>query len=99
MRESKLQDKCIEYLKDQGIYYINMHGSGWGSKGSPDLVTCIDGRFVAFELKVGANAMEPAQRLHKRRIERSEGLHYCPRTLDEFIKIINKKGKQNNGQR
>ncbi len=91
MRESKLQDKCIEYLKNQGIYHINIHGSGWGSKGSPDLIACIDGLFVAFELKVGTNTLEPAQRVHKRRIERSGGLHYCPRTLKEFEDIIKEK--------
>lgn len=88
MTESKLQDDCISFLKEQGIYYINIHGSGWGSKGSPDLITCINGRFVAFELKVGTNTMEPAQKVHKRRIERNKGLHYCPRTLEEFINII-----------
>lgn len=88
MKESSLQSKCIEYLKSKGIYYINIHGSGWGAKGSPDLITCINGKFVAFELKVGDNEMQPDQRIHKRRIEKNGGQHYCPRTIDEFIKII-----------
>lgn len=88
MRESKLQEKCIEYLESNKIYYLNIHGGGWGARGSPDLITCINGRFVAFELKVGNNDMEPAQRIHKRRIERNGGLHYCPRTLEEFIAIV-----------
>lgn len=88
MRESKLQRECVKYLKSKGIYYINLHGGGWGAKGAPDLITCINGRFVAFELKVGTNTLEPAQRLHKRQIERNKGLHYCPRTLEEFIAIV-----------
>lgn len=88
--ESKLQQQCIAYLKSKKIYYINIHGSGWGSKGSPDLITCINGRFVAFELKVGTNNMQPDQKIHKRRIKSNGGLHYCPRSLGEFIKIIEK---------
>lgn len=86
--ESKLQQQCIKYLKEQGIYYINIHGGGWSAKGTPDLITCINGRFAAFELKVGNNEMQPDQKIHKKRIESNKGLHYCPRSLDEFIKII-----------
>lgn len=32
--------------------------------------------------------MSPAQRIHKKRIEKSKGLHFVPRTVDEFIKIV-----------
>ncbi len=87
-KENKLQQQCINYLKNEGIYYINIHGGGWSAKGAPDLITCIKGRFIAFELKVDNNDMQPDQRIHKKRIENSGGLHYCPRTLDEFIQII-----------
>lgn len=88
MRESKLQQECVKYLKSKGIYYINLHGGGWGAKGAPDLITCINGKFVAFELKVGDNDMQPDQRIHRRKILRNGGQHYCPRTLDEFVTIV-----------
>jgi len=90
MRENALQKRCIEYLKQQNIYYINIHGGGWGAKGSPDLIACIRGLFVAFELKVNDNNMQPDQRIHRRRILESQGLHFCPRSLEEFIEIIEK---------
>lgn len=92
MRESKLQQECVKYLKSKGIYYINLHGGGWGAKGAPDLITCINGKFIALELKVGDNDMQPDQRIHMKRIKANGGLHYCPRTLDEFIQIIDEKG-------
>lgn len=88
MKESRLQQKCINYLKDQNIYYINIHGGGWGAKGAPDLITCINGKFVSFELKVGKNDMLPSQMIHKKRIEVNGGLHYCPRTVKDFIEIV-----------
>lgn len=75
-------------MKQEDIYYINVHGSGWGGKGTPDLIVCANGKFVAFELKVGDNQLSPAQRIHKKRIKRSGGLHYVPRTLDEFKTIL-----------
>lgn len=87
-REKQLQDKAIEYLKDQGIYHINKYGDGRSAKGAPDLYVCIKGRFVCFELKVGENDLQDDQKLHKIWIERSGGLHFSPYTLDEFIEIV-----------
>ena len=86
--ETKLQDNAIKYLKSKGIYHLNLYGDGFSGKGKPDLLACINGRFVAFELKVESNDMQDDQKIHKRRIERSGGLHYSPYTLNEFINIV-----------
>lgn len=86
--EKKLQDKCIDYLKSNGIYHINKFGDGWSAKGAPDLFACINGKFVAFELKVGENDLQDDQKIHRIRIRRSGGLHYSPYTLSEFISIV-----------
>ena len=86
--EKKLQDKAIRYLRERGIYYLNLYGDGRSGKGKPDIIACIKGRFVAFELKVGANDMQDDQIIHKFRIERSDGLHYSPYTEAEFIRIV-----------
>lgn len=86
--EKKLQDKAISYLKGRGIYYLNLYGDGRSGKGKPDIIACINGKFVAFELKVGNNDMQDDQIIHKRRIEKSKGLHYSPYTENEFIRIM-----------
>jgi penicillin-binding protein-related factor A (putative recombinase) len=86
--EKRLQDKAIRYLRERGIYYLNLYGDGFSGKGKPDLIVCIKGQFVAFELKVGANNMQDDQIIHKIRIERSGGLHFSPYTFEEFKKIM-----------
>lgn len=88
IKEKKLQDKAVDYLKERGIYCLNLYGDGRSGKGKPDVIACINGLFVAFELKVGANDMQADQMIHKIRIERSKGLHYTPYTIDEFIDIV-----------
>lgn len=88
--ESTLQKKCIEYLKSKDLYYINKYGDGRSGLGAPDLIACVNGRFVAFELKVGNNVTSKAQEIHKKRIERNGGQHYTPYTLDEFIECVEK---------
>ena len=86
--ESNLKGKCLDYLTQAGIYHIKIFGSAWCGKGAPDIIACINGKFVAFELKVGENNMQSDQRIHRVRICRNGGLHYCPRTIDEFVSII-----------
>lgn len=86
--ESKLQDKCIDYLKSKKIYYINKYGDGRSGKGCPDLITCINGKFVAFELKAGDNDLQDDQKIHRNRIKKSGGLHFSPYTIDDFINIV-----------
>ena len=93
MRENSLQSDCIDYLKSERIYFINVHGGGWSAKGAPDLITCINGWFVAFELKVDENDLESDQRIHRRRILANCGIHYSPRTLKEFKEIIKEVSK------
>lgn len=96
--EKKLQDRAISYLKGRGIYYLNLYGDGMSGKGKPDIIACINGRFVAFELKVGANDMQDDQRIHKLRIERSDGLHFSPYTLAEFITIVEELSNEQRGK-
>ena len=86
--EKKLQDNAIRYLRERGIYYLNLYGDGWSGKGKPDIIACINGRFVAFELKVGNNDLQDDQKIHKARIEISGGLHYKPYTFEEFKTIV-----------
>lgn len=86
--EKKLQDKAIDYLKGRGIYYLNLYGDGRSGKGKPDIIACINGRFVAFELKVGSNDMQDDQKIHMLRIQRSGGFHLVPRDIEEFKKIV-----------
>lgn len=88
MRESKLQQECVKYLKSKGIYYINIYGSGRTAKGAPDIIACINGKFVAFELKVEDGVISPSQRIHEKNIRKSGGYHFYPRSLEEFIQIL-----------
>lgn len=88
MREAQLQDKCIKELKRRKIYHINIHGGGFTGKGAPDILACIDGQFIAFELKVKKNTMQSDQVIHKRRIEKNGGKHYTPYTFEQFKEIL-----------
>lgn len=82
----------MAFLKLKGIYALNIYGSGRAGKGTPDIICCLNGQFVTFELKVGRNQMQPDQVIHKKRIERSGGKQFTPRTIEEFKDIIERLG-------
>lgn len=90
MTESVFQKACKRILNEHGHYCVTIHGDGWGNLGTPDLIACVEGKFVTFELKVGKNQLSSAQVIHKKRILGSGGLHFSPRSLKEFEECLRK---------
>lgn len=53
--EKKVKDKVVKVLKEQGVYYFFPATYGMGRSGVPDIICCVDGRFLAIECKAGNN--------------------------------------------
>lgn len=87
--ERDFQRKAVAYLRElPDVAVVNIHGGGWTAKGCPDLLCCIKGGFVAFELKVGSNGLSPAQRVWMRRIKKAGGRYHIPYSMDELKRIV-----------
>ena len=53
--EGKVKDKVVSILKDEGAYYFFPATHGFGRSGVPDIVACVNGKFLAVECKAGTN--------------------------------------------
>ena len=53
--EKRVKDKVVGILKDEGAYYFFPATHGYGRSGVPDIVACVNGRFLAIECKAGKN--------------------------------------------
>jgi len=53
--EAKVKDQVVAYLKAEGVYYFFPATHGYGRSGVPDIVACVNGRFLAVECKAGTN--------------------------------------------
>lgn len=53
--EKKVKDKVVAILKDEGAYYFFPATHGYGRSGVPDVIACVNGRFLAIECKAGTN--------------------------------------------
>jgi Holliday junction resolvase len=49
--EGKVKDAVVKVLKDEGVYYFFPMTHGMGRSGVPDIIACVDGRFVGIECK------------------------------------------------
>lgn len=85
MREAALQSKILEYLKGYGCYCVNVHGSSYIAKGTPDILACYNGKFIAIETKVGKNGTSTAQQIQHKRIIEAGGVVIVPYTFNEFL--------------
>ncbi len=51
--EKKVKQRAVAQLKAMGAYYFYPATGGFGSSGVPDIVCCLDGRFIGIECKAG----------------------------------------------
>jgi len=55
--EKKVKDKVKKILEDNGAYYFMPATGGYGKSGVPDIVACLQGKFIGIECK--ANGGRP----------------------------------------
>lgn len=53
--EKRVKDKVVGILKEAGVYYFFPATHGYGRSGVPDIVCCVNGKFLAIECKAGKN--------------------------------------------
>lgn len=53
--EKRVKVKVESVLKTEDVYYFFPATHGYGRSGVPDIVACVNGRFVAIECKAGTN--------------------------------------------
>lgn len=71
--EKNWQNRLIKYLRENGCYVLNVPGSAQIPKGTPDLIVCANGRFMALELKAPNGRVSELQKHHIGEIRKSGG--------------------------
>lgn len=71
--EGKVKKKVVDLLKKYNVYYFYPVTGGFGRSGVPDVVCCMDGRFLAVECKAGKNKPTPLQEAEIEKIRTAKG--------------------------
>lgn len=92
--EAALQLKVLRYLRlKEGCKVFRVAASS--TRGAPDIVCCVDGKFIAIELKsLNYNAKLSAnQKFIKADIEKCGGIFLCIRSLNELERWFDEFGR------
>lgn len=72
--EKKVKQRVVAQLKAMSAYYFYPTTGGYGSSGVPDVVCCLDGRFIGIECKAGKGKTTALQDKNLREIEAAGGV-------------------------
>ena len=94
--ERKVKGAVVSILKAHGAYYFFPATHGYGRSGVPDIVACVNGRFMAIECKAGYNLPTELQLREMEAIERAGGMAFVVREdsvglVECWIKLLQTK--------
>lgn len=75
--EGKVKKEVIAYLNELGAYFFMPVTGGYGRSGVPDIVACLNGKFVGIECKAGDNQPTALQVKNLKAIRSAGGLSFC----------------------
>jgi len=82
-KTSDLLDKTVP-----DCFYWKQHGGQFGTAGLPDIICCINGRFMAFEVKTPVGKLTKLQEITIQKINAANGKAYKVTSLQEVKEII-----------
>lgn len=74
--EKSFENKIKKYIKDKGGYCVKYHGNKFSTSGTPDILACINGYFLAIEVKAESGTPSELQLTKIDDIRRACGLAY-----------------------
>lgn len=72
-RERTIQRACLKTLRERGAYAVNIAGGPSIDTGTPDILACYRGRFVAVEVKRPGQVPTEIQRFRLKQIAKAGG--------------------------
>ena len=89
MREARIQKKLRQMLELRGGWVIITTPGGGIPVGTPDLIACVGGRFIALEIKQPGRYPEPAQRHVIQQIKTAGGVAEVVRSEEDLVRLLN----------
>lgn len=89
MTEKDITNAILKHLKTvPRCFAWKEHGGMYGTAGIPDIIACIGGRFVAFEVKTPTGKLTKLQETTIQKIKNAKGEAYKVTSVEEVKKIL-----------
>lgn len=76
MSEKSYENKIKRYLKERGCYRVKYHGNYYSENGTPDILACVNGYFLAIEVKADNGKPSELQLVKIDAIRKAGGFGY-----------------------
>lgn len=88
--EKQFENKIKKFLDEQGCYYIKHFANAFTKVGVPDLLCCVNGYFVAVEVKASNGKPSELQLHNIKKINASGGFGVVlyPDQFEDFKKMV-----------
>ena len=88
--EKRFETKIKEFLDAEGAYYVKYFANRNTKSGVPDILACVNGYFVAIEVKAEDGTVKPLQEHHLTEIRIAGGFSFAlyPSGFDKFKSFI-----------
>ena len=87
--EARIGKRIRDFLTEQGAFVFKVHGGPQMMAGLPDLIVCINGRFVGIEVKQPGQRPAPRQLFVHSLIMRSGGEVIVATSVDDVRHLVN----------
>lgn len=89
-QEKQFEQKIKNFLKSQNCYYVKYFGCGFSQAGVPDILACVNGHFLAIEVKAERGRVSELQRINIEHINNCGGVALVvkPSNFEELKQII-----------
>ena len=89
MAEKDIVQSILRYLKAvPDCFAWKTHGGMYGTAGIPDIIACVRGRFIAFEVKTATGKATSLQKATLQKILASGGTAAVVRSVDEVRALL-----------
>ncbi len=90
MAESATSTAILAWLRGEGFWATKVHGDPMQERGVPDILACIDGRFLACETKEPGEEPSDIQLYQLRKIREALGATVVPTELAHVQRAVAK---------
>ena len=88
--EKNFENRIKKYLKDKGCWYVKYFANEFTRSGVPDILACVNGYFVAIEVKAPKGKPSDLQLWNIEQINKSGGIGIVlyPDKFDKFKEMV-----------
>lgn len=89
-QEKTFENKIKKFLESKGCYFVKQFGCAFTKSGVPDLLCCVNGKFIAIEVKAENGKVSDLQTYNIERIKEAGGVAVVakPSDFNDLKKLI-----------